>query len=75
MHAVYNPVEQMYEVYETGIIYAVSFALMDSLKKSYTNVESVKLWYTQLDRQNKQLVLRLGLPNEDMAYNDGNFIE
>jgi len=71
----HNAKEDRYETVEIGVLYSLPFELVESLKTFYMQHESVEKWFAQLKPNEKQKVIRLGLPDNLEEYNDSNFLE
>jgi hypothetical protein len=68
--------EDLWQTFDyDGIEYRMPFALMNSLKTHFKFNYDVAEWYKQLLTAEKKQVTRIGLPKEDLNYNDGEFIE
>jgi hypothetical protein len=68
--------EDLWQTFDyDGIEYRMPFALMNSLKLHFKFNQDVAEWYKQLEVHEKKQVIRIGLPEEDLNYSDGDFIE
>jgi hypothetical protein len=67
---------ELWQTYDyAGIEYRFPFSLLDDLKKHFSHNQDVAEWYKTLFPAERQKVIRIGLPEEDLNYNDGKFIE
>ena len=68
--------ENLWQTFDyNGIEYRIDFSLLDDLKDHFSHNQDVEEWYNTLFPAEKQKVIRIGLPKEDLNYNDGGFIE
>jgi uncharacterized protein (DUF1919 family) len=68
--------EELYQVFDyNGIEYRFPHSLLDDLKIHFSHNHDVAEWYKTLFPAERQKVIRIGLPEEDKNYYDGNFIE
>jgi predicted component of type VI protein secretion system len=68
--------EELYSTFDyDGIEYRLPHSLLDDLKTHFRYNQDVAEWHKTLFPAERQKVQRIGLPKEDLNYNDGNFIE
>ena len=70
----YDKKFDFFVLHEKGITYDVPAALVDNLKKFYSDYPSIGDWYSSLDTEKQKMVTRRDMLNDIFPINDAGFM-